>query len=63
MLTIAQSRIRPEIVRVAYPVEETIRGIVESGIPNFYADFLAERATFRGAQKRRATRHPVASVG
>ncbi len=48
MLTIAQSRIRPEIVRVAYPVEETVRGICESAIPDFYADFLAERAVSRG---------------
>ena len=53
MLTIAESQIRPEIVRVAYPVEETIRGIRESAIPDFYANFLAERATSRGAQKQR----------
>jgi predicted phosphodiesterase len=59
MLTIAQSGIRPEIVRVAYPVEETARGIRESGIPDFYADFLAERTTSRGAQKRRAKRRSV----
>jgi putative phosphoesterase len=52
MLTIAGSRIRPEIVRVAYPVEETIEGILESAIPDFYADFLVERTTSRGAQKR-----------
>jgi predicted phosphodiesterase len=56
MLTIAESRIRPEIVRVAYPVEETIRGIRESPIPDFYADFLAERAPSRRAQKRRVKR-------
>jgi hypothetical protein len=43
MLTIAESRIRPEIVRVAYPVEETIKAILESAIPDFYADFLLER--------------------
>jgi predicted phosphodiesterase len=47
MLTITQSHIRPEIVRVAYPVEETIRGIRESAIPDFYADFLAERGRQR----------------
>jgi diadenosine tetraphosphatase ApaH/serine/threonine PP2A family protein phosphatase len=56
MLTIAESRIRPEIIRVAYPVEETIRGIRESPIPDFYADFLAERAPSRGPRKRRAKR-------
>jgi hypothetical protein len=39
MLTIAESRIQPEIVRVAYPVEETIKAILESAIPDFYADF------------------------
>jgi hypothetical protein len=37
--------IRPEIVRVAYPVEETMRGIRESAIPDFCANFLAERKT------------------
>jgi hypothetical protein len=52
MLTIAQSHIRPEIVRVAYPVEETIRRIRESAIPDFYADFLAESATSRDAPTR-----------
>jgi diadenosine tetraphosphatase ApaH/serine/threonine PP2A family protein phosphatase len=56
MLSIEESRIRPEIVRVAYPVEETIRGIRESSIPDFYADFLAERAPSRRAQKRRVKR-------
>ena len=42
MLTIAESRIRPEIVRVVYPVEETIKAILESTIPDFCADFLLE---------------------
>jgi hypothetical protein len=46
MLTIAEPRIRPGIVRVAYPVEETIKAILESAIPDFYADFLLERAGF-----------------
>lgn len=50
MLTIDESCIRPEIVRVAYPVEETIQGILESSIPDFYAKFLADRMT---SQKRR----------
>jgi hypothetical protein len=43
ILTISESHIRPEIVRVAYPVEETIKAIRESTIPDFYADFLVER--------------------
>jgi putative phosphoesterase len=30
-----------ELVQVAYPVEETIDGIRQSPIPDFYADFLA----------------------
>jgi hypothetical protein len=46
MLTIAESRIQPEIVWVAYPVEETIQAILESAIPYFYADFLLEGAGF-----------------
>ena len=53
MLTIAESGIKHEIVRAAYPVEETIRGIRESPIPDFYADFLAVGATPRGVQKPR----------
>lgn len=32
-----------EIIKVDYPVEETIEAIELSGIPNFYADFLVER--------------------
>ncbi len=42
VLTIIGSRMRPHIVRVSYPVEETIKGIVESTIPDFYATFLKE---------------------
>jgi putative phosphoesterase len=47
MLTIVNSRIRPQIVRVRYPVEETIKGVIESAIPDFYAKFLSERITKR----------------
>ncbi len=45
VLTIIGSRIRSQIVRVRYPVEKTITGILESTIPDFYANFLAKKAT------------------
>lgn len=33
-------RLKPVIRKIAYPVEETISGIRNSSIPDFYADFL-----------------------
>jgi hypothetical protein len=59
MLTIAESRIRPEIVRVAYPVEETIKAILESAIPDFYADFLLERVEFGTTPHRNGVGMPT----
>ncbi|MGK6343771.1 metallophosphoesterase family protein [Chryseobacterium sp. DT-3] len=40
ILTLEEEQIFPEIVQIAYPVEETVRGIEESGIPDYYAAFL-----------------------
>lgn len=40
ILTIGEDHLVPDIVQIAYPIEETIRGIKESDIPNYYADFL-----------------------
>ncbi|MDR2235514.1 MAG: metallophosphoesterase [Chryseobacterium sp.] len=40
ILTIDENKIVPEIVQLAYPVEETARQIEESGIPDYYAAFL-----------------------
>ncbi|MGG5210015.1 metallophosphoesterase family protein [Chryseobacterium sp. MIQD13] len=40
VLTIDEKQIFPEIVQIAYPIEETVRGIEESGIPDYYAAFL-----------------------
>lgn len=45
ILTISGSSISPHIVRVPYPVEDTIKGIVESTIPDFYATFLKESSS------------------
>jgi len=47
MLSITDSQIRPELVRVPYPISETIHGIRKSEVPNFYAEFLlaSTRAT------------------
>ncbi|MFX1704737.1 metallophosphoesterase family protein [Chitinophaga sp. CC14] len=40
-LTVTGSEITPAIRKVPYPVEETIAGIRNSPIPDFYAHFLA----------------------
>ncbi|WP_300690244.1 metallophosphoesterase [Chryseobacterium sp.] len=40
ILTIEEERISPEIVQIAYPLAETVRGIEESDIPDYYAFFL-----------------------
>lgn len=40
-LTIAGETVSPVIRKVAYPIADTIAGIRNSPIPDFYADFLA----------------------
>ncbi|WP_106917182.1 metallophosphoesterase family protein [Chryseobacterium aurantiacum] len=40
ILTLDEERIIPEIVQLSYPLEETVRKIEESNIPNYYASFL-----------------------
>lgn len=40
ILTMEEDRILPEIIQIAYPVEETALAIEESGIPDYYASFL-----------------------
>jgi predicted phosphodiesterase len=40
-LTVTGNNITPVIRKVAYPVEETIAGIRNSPVPDFYARFLA----------------------
>jgi putative phosphoesterase len=42
-LTIAGNNLTPVIRKVAYPITETIAGIRNSPVPDFYADFLAGR--------------------
>ncbi|MCT2406957.1 metallophosphoesterase [Chryseobacterium antibioticum] len=40
ILTMNEEQILPEIVQIDYPLEQTVHGIEESGIPNYYASFL-----------------------
>lgn len=40
ILTMSQEEIIPEIVQIDYPIEQAVRGIEESDIPNYYASFL-----------------------
>lgn len=40
ILHIDEEKIVPEIIKLEYPVNEVIKAIEESPIPNFYADFL-----------------------
>lgn len=40
ILTMSQEEIMPEIVQIDYPIEQTVCGIEESEIPNYYASFL-----------------------
>jgi predicted phosphodiesterase len=42
-LTVAESKLQPEIIRVPYRIEDTIRAIRDSEIPDFYAEFLLAR--------------------
>lgn len=40
VLHVQEENIHPEIIKLAYPVHEVIKGIEESPIPDFYAGFL-----------------------
>lgn len=40
LLDVEAGHIKANIIRLAYPVQETIAGIRHSGIPDFYANFL-----------------------
>ncbi|NIF07486.1 metallophosphoesterase family protein [Chryseobacterium sp. Tr-659] len=40
ILTFDEEKITPEIIQLSYPLEETIRGIEESEIPDYYSRFL-----------------------
>jgi len=40
VLTLDEERISPEIVQLPYPIDETVRQIRESEIPDYYASFL-----------------------
>ncbi|CAI8699081.1 metallophosphoesterase family protein [Chryseobacterium sp. IT-36CA2] len=40
VLTLDEEKITPEIVQLPYPIDETVRQIRESGIPDYYASFL-----------------------
>ncbi|MBV8326168.1 metallophosphoesterase [Chryseobacterium sp.] len=40
ILTLDAEKMSPEIIQLAYPLEETARQIQESGIPDYYASFL-----------------------
>ncbi|WP_213278263.1 metallophosphoesterase family protein [Chryseobacterium indologenes] len=40
VLTLDEEKITPEIIQIPYPIDETVRQIKESGIPDYYALFL-----------------------
>ncbi|KAA2217840.1 metallophosphoesterase family protein [Chryseobacterium sediminis] len=40
IFTLDEEKITPEIIQLSYPIDETARGIKESGIPDYYASFL-----------------------
>ncbi|MBB6332759.1 putative phosphodiesterase [Chryseobacterium sediminis] len=40
IFTLDEEKITPEIIQLPYPIDETARGIKESGIPDYYASFL-----------------------
>ncbi|PIF44581.1 putative phosphodiesterase [Chryseobacterium sp. 52] len=40
ILTMGEEQISPEIVQIEYPLEETVRAIGKSDIPDYYAAFL-----------------------
>ncbi len=45
ILTMNEEQIFPEIVQIAYPIEETALAIEESAIPDYYAAFLRNENT------------------
>lgn len=45
VVTLDEEKITPEIVQLSYPLEETLRGIEESGIPDYYSAFLKNEKT------------------
>ncbi|MGC5746248.1 metallophosphoesterase family protein [Chryseobacterium sp. NFX27] len=45
ILTLDEKQISPEIIQIDYPIEETVCGIEESGIPDYYAAFLKNEKT------------------
>lgn len=45
ILTMDEEQMIPEIIQIAYPLQETVRGIRESGIPDYYAAFLKNEKT------------------
>ncbi|MGY0036785.1 metallophosphoesterase family protein [Pedobacter sp. NJ-S-72] len=40
LIAINENSIKPELIKLEYPVNKVIKAISESGIPDFYADFL-----------------------
>lgn len=42
LLDIEDEHIKANIIKLEYPVQETVTGIRQSGIPDFYADFLTD---------------------
>lgn len=40
VLNVEKATINAELIKLQYPVEETVKGILESDIPDFYARFL-----------------------
>ncbi|KIO77630.1 serine/threonine protein phosphatase [Pedobacter lusitanus] len=42
LIAISEDGIKPELIKLEYPVNKVISGIQESGIPDFYASFLMD---------------------
>jgi len=40
VFTLDEEKITPEIIQIPYPIDETVRQIKDSGIPDYYASFL-----------------------
>lgn len=45
ILTLRESNMEAEIVKIEYPIQQVAELIYESEIPNFYADFLLKKQT------------------
>lgn len=43
IFTLDEEKITPEIIQIPYPIDETVRQIRESGIPDYYAAFLENK--------------------